>query len=443
MKLSQRTYVLILVFIVPSLYYRTVNALEFLPGVGVAAEYTDNVGLVPDDTVSDVIAVGYVGAQILENAGPLTYEAITTFNYQHYTQNDFQDQQYLNLFANANWEMIKNHFNWFLSDVYDQRTVNRLDPNTPDNLQSSNAFIFGANIGSQISPRQTFTLTPSFSQYYYEKSTADNKQGSLVLNWNYLVSRLTNVGLNLGVRDINYTETDAFGTPVVDTTFTNIAFIANGQRITSSFSVNLGATNVKRDNGADATGFTGFLYWVENLSALSTFQTLLSTDLTNSSYVSYSAALDPINGDPNDVQITTDVIRNNIFSLIYLRQDGLIASSIYGNYREVRYSESLLNSIDRNYGANLNYPITQLLLSGVYVNYVRSKQLDTARIDERYIVGSNLRYNFTRKWYSLFDVKYRKRGSTDVTQNFDEFSVYATLVYGFGAVNRPTRTGGF
>ena len=418
-------------------------ALEFQPGVGLGVEYTDNAELVPNNEVDDLITIGYVGASLAENEGPLTYDATTSFNNHSYTQDTFPDQRYFNLAASANWQMIKDRFDWTLSDYFSQRPVNTLAANTPDNLQDTNAFIFAADIRFLISPRQSFSLRPSFSQYYYEVQVTDNKQYALAANWNYLMSRLTNVGLNLSTRKINYTETDIFGNTITNNLFTNLSFLINGQRLRSAYSISLGATNVKRDSGEDATGFTGFIDWSANVSSRSTFETLVSTDITDTSTVSQSLTENPANGNPADVQITTDVIRNSLFNLAYLREDESLHSRIWGEFRKLTYSDSPSDREIRTYGISVDYPVTQLLLSGAYINYNRTKRLDVDRLDQYYIVGGNLKYNFARNLYSSLDIKYRTKESTFAPENYDEFSFFVSLVYGFGDVLRPTRGGGF
>ena len=96
------------------------------------------------------------------------------------------------------------------------------------------------------------------------------------------------------------------------------------------------------------------------------------------------------------MQITADVVRNSIVSLAYLRQDGSLKSRISVNYRELDYSESPLDRIIRNFRLQLNYPITQLLSGGTYVDYGYTSQYFSGRIDENYAIGSNLNYRFTR-----------------------------------------------
>lgn len=409
-------------------------AVQFEPGVGFGLEYTDNARLTAENQLDDLIAATYVGANVIENDGPLRYDATATFNKHNYTQDSYADQRYFNLGASANWEMIKNRFDWFLTDRFSQRPIISLDSNTPDNLQNTNIFTFGANLDVPAPARHNIRITPMFSQYYYETLLTDNKQYSLAANWNYQMFRLTSVGLNLSIRGIDYSEQ-----AIEDTRFTNLGFIFNGQRQRSTFAVNLGSTAVKRDNGDETSGFSGFLNWLVDLTSRSKFATDISTDLTDTSSVAATAPP----GGGNDVQITADVVRNSLVNLAYIREDASLKTTAWMRYNKLTYSDNPLDRVIRAFGIRADYPITGLLSSGAYTTYNRTEQLDTRREDKRYTVGANLRYNFSRKLHGIADLKFRKKDSTTASQSFDESSLFVSLVYGFGDVRRPTRTGGY
>ena len=424
-------------------FSQAVLAVRFEPGIGVGAEFTDNARLTPANTVNDVITVGYIGGRVSEDEGALIYDAAATSNNTSYMQDTFPDQRYFNVSATADWAMIREHFNWFLKESYSQRTINAFNSNTPNNLQNSNVFIFGANIRHRVFTRQNFSITPMFSQYYYEALPTDNKQASLSANWTYEMFRLTSVGFNISARTINYTERNELGLSIDDTTFTNAAFVFNGQRLRSVFSANLGATNVKRKNGQETTAFAGFFNWVGELSSRSKLETRISTDLTDTGRVGFTLAGNPDGGNGDGVQITTDVIRNSFFYMAYLREDATFKTDISIRFRKVKYSDSPLDRIIRGAGVRFSYPVSPLLSSGAYVNYNRVRQLDTDRLDKRLTIGADLNYIFSRKVHGILDVKYRQKESTFEPENYDEYSVFVSLVYGFGGVNRPTRAGGF
>ena len=433
---EQRNYFFLLIFSASVFSAKAVATLEFQPGVGVGVEYTDNVSLLPDNAIDDVITVAHVGARLLEDEGRLKYNATTSFDDHKYMQETFADQHYFNLDASADWEMIKHRFNWTLSDYFSQRTVNSLNSAVPDNLQDSNIFTIGADMRLPISGRNNFTISPMFSQYYYEVSGVDNKQYSLAVDWNYQVSRLTSVGLNLNARKINYTETNLLGQTIDGVTFTNIGFLIASQRQRSNYSANIGATTVRRDNGYETSGLSGFFRGLTNLSAYSSLEMNVSTELTDTSSQVLSDATNSANIN-DDVQVSESIIRNSDASLVYSRSDASLDTRISARYHNVEYNNDPLDRVVQSFGVDLNYPVTQLLLGGVYILYDQTEQLDLNRIDEDTSIGGNLRYGFSRKLRGLIDLRHHQKESTYAPENYNEFSVFVSVVYGFGDVLRP------
>ena len=434
MVLSQRSRFLCLTLAVIPLACQTVVAAEFEPGVGVGAEYTDNVKLTTNDKIDDLITVGYVGARFFENEGYAKYDVMTSLNKQSYAKGSFDDGRYFSLAADVNVEMIEGRFNWILTDYFTQRTVNALDPNTPDNLQDTNAFTFGALMRVPLTSRQMFSLTPMYNQYYYSRSLTNNKQVSLLANWNYQAFRTSAVGLNLSTRTIDYVEQ-----AVADTTFTTIGLVLNTRRARANFTAILGSTNVSRDTGQETSGFSGSLNLLANLSATSTLNMSVSTALTDTSTIVAGGSL-----DARDIQITTDVVRRRDANVNYFRKNVYFQTLIRAEYSEVEYSESPFDQIARSVDIEMfDYPFTRLLLGGAYARYYYTRRLENNRTDDNYLLGTNLRYRLSRKLNASFDIKYRRLISTSVIENYEEYSFYASLVYGYGAVYRPTRGGGF
>ena len=159
--------------------------------------------------------------------------------------------------------MVKNRFSWLVSDYFQQEPINAIDASTPDNLQNSNFFTFGAGINYPVSPRQSFTLRPEFRDFYYETLTTDNQQLSLTLDWNYVMSELTSVGLSGIARTVDYDEPG-----IADVHFNSIYFVLAGQRARSVYTTSLGTTSVDRDNGQHTSGFAGNLNWLVAVESL-------------------------------------------------------------------------------------------------------------------------------------------------------------------------------
>jgi uncharacterized protein (PEP-CTERM system associated) len=109
--------------------------------------------------------------------------------------------------------------------------------------------------------------------------------------------------------------------------------------------------------------------------------------------------------------------------------------------REINYSESPEDRKFATLTADFSHPITALLSTGFYARYDNVDYLDTDRIDENYTIGGGFRYQLSRSLNSSLDLKYRERDSTLDAQNFNEWSAYINLAYGFGQPQRPTRAG--
>lgn len=435
MSLLRKKHYFYLVFLGFALVIKPSVALEFNPGVGVGLQYTNNARLAPTKEVADVIAIGQVGAQLVEEQGLLLYDVSGVLSKETYINDTFDDKRYLNLAASANWEMIRERVDWFLTDNFYQSPVVTLDANTPDNRQDTNSFIFGTNINFPISGLQNISLVPQYSKYYYEISGTSNQQYSVAANWNYQVFRLTGVGLQLLVRQIQYDDLE-----IADATFANYGFIISGSRVNTEYTINIGSTTVSREAtvAADAEEFTGFAgnaSWRQEVSSRSTIEALVLTEITDTSTVSQSA----IPGDPNDVQLSTDVIRNSVARLTYSRADASLHTSIWAEYRKIRYSDNTdLSRLVQTFGAQLDFPVTQLVSSGVFLNFNNTKGIEFFREDKRFNIGTNVQVLFTANLSSTFDVRYQTKESTDSSNNYDEFSVFASLNYGFAGVGQRT-----
>ena len=414
-------------------------ALDIEPDVGVGLQYTDNAALTADDEDSDWIAIGYVGANIEQSSGPLQANATASLNYQNYTQNTFSDKVYFNLGATADWEMVRNRLDWQLQNFFTQRPVDSTDPDTPDNAQNTNVFTFGPTILFPLSGRQTVTVSPTYRNFYYQDSDTDNQQYSLTANWFYQMYRLTGVGLDGGVTRVDYDDEQRNPNYISS----NIHFVVSAQRARSEFDINLGATNINRDRFENQSGFTGNLSWLVRLTGHSQVRTYIASELTDSNNGLLNASVNPDDGDFSNEQISGDVLRNSIIRLEYLRQDATLNSRLWGELRDEDYKEAPDDREVQSVGAELNYPVTALLSSGVSVRYKRTKLTEDNRTDKRYEVGGNIGYQLSRKLRSVFDLQYRKKDSTLDTDEYSEMSAFVSLVYGLGQVSRANRGGGF
>jgi hypothetical protein len=412
-------------------------AIEVNPGVGVGLEYTDNAGLTSDNEDDDVIAVGYVGAEVDAIDGPFTANASASLVYENYTSNTFSDQYYWNLGAIAGWEMIRDRLTWQAQNYFTQQPRDSLDADTPDNRQNTNVFTFGPIIQYQVTPRNRISINPEYRNFWYEHEDTDSQQYGLTADWLYDLYRTMNVGLSGNVRKVDYDNEDRNPNFVTST----VGAVVSGVTSKSDYNLKVGATYINRDRFDNQDGFVGSLRGVYRLTGRSSIDAYLSSELTDSSNDLLNSETDPGTGDFSNEQISGDVLRNNTARLSYTRQASTLNADVWAEYRDLSYKESPDDRDVRAVGAELIYQITPLFNGGVSGSYNRTKEKDTGRKDEEYIIGGNLEYDLTSKLRTRFDIRYRDKDSTRSADEYSEFSAFISLVYGF-ADDRAVRRGG-
>jgi len=403
-----------------------VTALEIKPGVGAGLQYTNNAALTSDDEDDDLIVKGYLGANVSENTGPVNAHVLASLVYEKYTDNTFGDQYNFNLNSNAQWDIIRDRLNWQVADYFTRIRTNSLDSDTPDNQENANAFSTGPSITFSISPRNSLFLNPVFRDFYYEDSDTDNQQYELGGQWSYQMYRTMDVGPVGRVTKIDY-ENDQ----IQDYTISFLGIRVNGRRPRSAYTVNLGKNYVQRDGFDNVSGFDGDVNFRYSLTGSSSLRAYASKVITDASSDLLRSEEDPDTGDFQNEQITGDILRNSTARLAYSNEGSTLDTSFWLQYRDFDYKEQPDDRTVKSIGAKLGYNVTPLMRTDINGRYDKVKQTDINRTDKKYLVGGALSYSLSRDLLTSFRIEYRKKDSTVDKAEYNEFSAYINLVYGF------------
>jgi len=415
-----------------------VTALEILPGVGTGLLYTDNARLTADDEKDDLIVVGYVGAKIDENSGPLSLNAEAELIHLHYTKGTFSNQNYPGLSLTGGYEQIRDRLDWQVQNFFTQTLVDSDDGVTPDNIRDTNVFTLGPSIRFPVTGRQMITVNPQYRNFYYEdvgeNNQDSNQQYGLSASWLYGMYPTMNLSLNGSVTEVDY---DSGGGARDYTRSTALAGIS-GTRVRSVYSLNLGGTDINRDKSGSTSGFAGNLTWLYNLTGHSSARVYLSSDLTDTGNLLLDSQTNPDDGDFSNVQSSNDVLRNSIVRLSYRRQDVTLNAEVWGEFRDLDYERVQSEDRDiREIGASMNYSVTAALSSGISTRYTRTKETDTDRRDKHYSITGTVGYQLTRKLRTSLDLRYQNQDSKGgLGSEYSEFSSFVRLAYGFARVDR-------
>jgi hypothetical protein len=423
-----------LVFVLLSLS-PAASALKVEPVVGTGILYTNNAKLAESNKDSDEILAGLVGARISESDGPFRADANTSLTYENYLDHTYGNQRWFNLDASAGWEMIRERLDWGMRDYFTQTSINNLNADTPTNLENTNVFSFGPTVFFPLSPRQSITLRPVFSDFYYKNSDTDNQSYGTSAEWLYQARPDMKVGLNGSATSVKYQKDDQFP----DYSLYTLEMVLTGALPRSQYTIDMGRTNISRDNVNDQSGFSAHVDWLYNLSGHSSIEAYAATDLTDSSQQLLNSEINPATGDSANVQTSGDVLRNKIFRMTYIRKGSTLNSSIWTEFRHLDYKESPDDRKVKGIGAQFDYQVTALLTTGIYGTYNNTKQTDMDRDDKDYGTGVTARYRLSRKLSTRLALQYQKKDSTVNTEQYSEYSVFLGLVYGFGQVPIPGR----
>ncbi len=416
--------------------HSVVPAFEFEPGVGAGLLYTDNARLTPSDEEGDLIFTGYLGAAITEEDGPLRVRVLADVIHLHYLDNTFSSKTYPGLNAIVEWEQVKERLDWKVRDFFTQRRIDAVGGITPDNIQNTNTFTFGADITLPVTGRHTVSITPEFRDFTFEEFGSDNRQYLLAANWAYQMYRTLGVGLTGKITDVNIDSDD------IDTDFTRTKFHFNiwGTGARTSYGASIGATHVDRDSASSRDGVTGNLALQYQFTGHSSARLYVASNITDTGTILLNSETDPENGGFSNVQTSDDVLRDSILRLSYFRDDSTFQTLVWGELRELDY-ELVLNDRDVfDIGAQLDYRVTPVITTSLVGMYSKVDRTDIGVEDDVYSLTGTLAYNLSRKLSASFDIRYQERENDSDALSADEykeFSSFVRLVYGASREARP------
>lgn len=424
-RFSIKTTVLVTAAVVAGMGSPLYAATRVDGNVSLGLEYTDNAGLTETNEVDDLIATGSLSASISEDAGPVTGNADASIRQVDYLDNTFGKQTYLQLDTDGKWEPIQNRIEFRVRDYFTQNSIDNLSSNTPSNTEDTNAFDLAAAVTFPVADRHTLTITPSFRDFYYKTTPNDNQQISLDAGWAYQLDQTITLSLYGGYSEVDYDSNPGYES-------TTLGLSADVIRARSRYALRIGVTNIERDLGADVDGVNGNVVWDYDITERSTITAYAASDLTDSSNVFLSSSVDPNTGSFYNIQVSSDVLRSNVFRVTYRRQDAVIGARAWVELRDVDYEVDPLDREVQEVGASISYDFTSRLTGSVNGRYLRTEESGIVRTDKISRLGGQLNYQLSRKLSANVRVRGESKDSTSAGSGYDELAVFAGVGYRLG-----------
>lgn len=411
-----------------------VHALKIGGVVGTDVEHSDNANLDSGaNEVSDTIINAFIGTTITEDRGPLTGNFDALLRRQDYIDDTFAEENYLELDTKIRWEQIRNRLVWNVEDYYDQISQNTLAGATPGNLEDTNAFLLSATGTIPVADRHKLLLTPSFRDFYHEKSNNDNVQLGFRAEWEYQLSPRSVLSLVGDYVDIDH-DLDLVSPGVsADNERTSYYLGFKTVRSRARLETNIGFTEVERDMGAGTDGVTGFVTYEHNFASRSMVTIHAESEITDTGSNFLNTSGSPTTGSFINVQTANDVVRDNLIRVTYDRRGTALNSTVWVELSDLDYDTAPFDREIQELGARFDYDVTSLLRTNISSNYTITKDQVSLTEDKDFTIRGALDYRWSRQLSTGVGLEYSTKDTDAVPdRGYDDFRVFAGVAYRFG-----------
>lgn len=401
------------------------QAIQVDYGVGAGVEYSDNISLVRANEQDDTGVSLQAGFSLLHSTSVLDADIRSGIEYLDYTNDVFSDETLGSLRADVTWRPIPGVLHWQLEDYFTQTVRSSIVPETPDNRIDANAFSTGPDIFVRIDPVTTIEAQLRRADYYFEDTPTDSYRNIASVGWVRALRPELDVSANVAYQDANFTETDN-----IDFTRLDYFVRADSRRGRSELLVDIGLSQIDRDNSEDLDGFLGRLLLTRQVGVYTTLNLEVSSQYTDSGIDLLMAGATPFELDRADEQVSGDLFKDN---RIEARYHTGTADRNWGAYLQLRDEDYELLDLDRE-SAELRLDMHRNLSASLYLNgYVmarREKYTDLSRTNKDAEMGVGLERRMTRNITARLDYAHNTRNSSDAFFDYDENRVFFLIYYG-------------
>jgi hypothetical protein len=218
-------------------------------GVDVGIGETDNVALVPTDTVNQTIAITDLDFSVQQATRLLDADLKGNFSYLDYLEDAYSANFVGRFDGMAHAALIPERLTWTLQDDFGQGQVNAFAAPTPDNRENINYLSTGPNLWLRFAGTGFFELSARYARAQYSISPFDSNriQGSFGLGDQ--LSARSSLSLN-GVTEHVFFDDTSVNTDF-DRTSAYAHYEISGAR--TELTANLGGTEISQ-NGSSTSG---------------------------------------------------------------------------------------------------------------------------------------------------------------------------------------------
>lgn len=406
-------------------YSSAAHALRADYGVGVGAEYSDNISLVQTNEESD-LGLSFLAGFLLEHStSTLDADIRGGIEYIDYTNDVFSDETLGSFRADVYWRPIPGVMHWRFEDYFTQTVRTSITPETPDNRINANAFSTGPDFFIRLDPASTLEFQLRRAGYYFEDSESDSDRNLASLGWVRALRPELDVSANIVYQDASFTETD-------DIDFERLDYFlrAESGHGRSRLLIDLGATRIDREVEDDIDGFLGRLLLTRQVGVYTTLNLELSNQYTDSGIDLLSAGASPFGLDRSNEQVSGDIFNDRRFMANYRTGTSDRNWGVYVQLRDEDYETLDLDRESREVRLDTHLGLSASLYFNGYIMLRREDYTDLSRKNDDAELGLGLERRMTRNITARLDYIYSTRDSSDSLFDYDENRILFLVYYG-------------
>jgi len=422
-------------------FAQNVCAGELAYGLGYVGEYSDNIQRVQvnprDEWINSVVA----GAAYRENGPALDAHLLAQAEYRDYKNDIYNDGPLYYADASLLWRISPQRLNWIFLDRYDQVTRDISLPDTPDNRVNTNVLSTGPDLFIRLGSVNTLLLGLRYGNASYSEVDLDNSRYGASARWLYVANTEMTYSLNYEAEQIKY-ENEFLN----DNLMRNDAFIRIDMRqARARFMLDLGATQIERDQAGETSGYLARLAWTQQLTSGSSAGVLLGSEYLDagSALLTTTTSPTPVPGTPPSLPVTGDVTNDFFYTkraeIFYANIGSSLRLNTRAYYRGIDYEVDPQDRHEAGGLLDVIYNLSSLMAITVYGSHLNIQYQSFNRDDRENETGIRFLYRVNRNLSATLDGRKTWRYSTDALQEYTDNRVLFSLLYGSSPLFTPVR----
>ena len=197
--LRTRCWLTLICLAIPSLLLAESN-YEFRIGTS----HSDNVLRDEFIPLEETIVVGGVALDLSKKSKRFDGFLRGDLSYYHYTSGRFDDENYSNFHARADFSIVPNVFLWVVEDRFGKLISDPFGTDTLDNRENVNTFSTGPNLSANLSQTMSVKLSARYTRNRFEISDAGNIRSSGLFAIVRALSRNRSLSLNVTTERVEF-----------------------------------------------------------------------------------------------------------------------------------------------------------------------------------------------------------------------------------------------